>query len=1558
MIPERLGGNMVMAPLPAEQEQMPEPISFYWYVSEEDFNEEGNLQFTLSAGRLRHKWVPTTKTAAQIFIREHEDAEGLRARKEKLRIVRVFSYDIDDLSDKYDAKMVKGLSGMVVKTPIEVLLPRGTRGLTEPPYYTSGRNDYYSPMEVSEVGAVQTQIMSDEDVLAMSVMEVLSPSAYQDDSRNTPIVDGVADLRMGSNDKNENCETCGLNRLETDATNSCQGHFGHVELEEPIPKILYMGIEKSRGRPGYPLLFTLNHVCHSCYHVLLPKEILAEARPYLEQQFEVGKRNYQGYENLKSILNTRFSRFWEKGIRKDCPHCEEYTPKIEFTHAPFPEFFIRKTNATERYQGGATSFDFSYIRNILANIPDDQARILGFDPENSRPENMFYGILPVAPNPIRPKRQVPGKALDLDDLTKLYQDVVYANNALRSARLKDYAQTSIRKNLNRLYLAVTRVTDNQLQKIGSGGTSMERTFQGGEKKVSYKGIMNRFTGKKGRFRTNLQSKYVQEVGYSTVAPNGDLAIDEVGVPIQMCMATAIEEKVTLDNMGRLKQAILNGPEVYPGAIDIILDGNTYNKDPSNWRDLRESTLETREYVADKLEVGSVVKRHIIRNDIGLFNRAPSLHRQSIMALRAVPLKQKNLSFNATICDPFNADFDGDAMKIHFVQKIDAITEAKSRMALAKNIIHARYGKLALANDQDQVSGIYLLSHTDKRRKGEWNPITGLGFSQEGLPYVSREVALEVFSRTYSQDRKDGSNRWVTSLPPSDITAPDGSKCFSGRSLFSHLFTVLDCEYVSAKFPGNTPMVDDDGNIIRNEKGKPVKETVIIEDGKLIQGTLEKNAIGAGGGSIAPAFYYHEGYEKGQEKLVEFIEMSTRLGLMAHRAIGFTMGLADVKGNDVSQAKVDEMFAKAADKIEEIQAAFEAGNISMYAKGDHDKLVYADQDPIGFMEEVVYEVTQDFEKATLGPIQDFQGSGNAMQISVRSKARGKDSNVQQMGGSYGLVMVGGRRIRNGINPDRVLPTYPKNSNRPEYMGFIKSSYSSGMEPDEYFLTSIGGRRSSVESGMGNISKSGYLERKMIKGIESYIVDKDRRLVNTRTKRVLSPIVGDDGLRPFHIRLHSANGHLLELQPLYYDFKCKHDVYLANDCEQCAASSDIGAFIDEVEDIMKGQRIPLPKPVIEAIATKLGMREVTKPNVRKIAKKVTAFFVDSLCPPGEAVGAVAAACMGEPATQAALRTFHFAGKASFQGSIDRLVEILESPLKTGTGTKNPQSIIRFREGIDETTARKVADSMRTVFAERIIRLVEYDLDSDSLVVNFDWSKIGLYRVSADTILNRFNKLLKKMDAILVTDTLNDGGVLVINANSAGDPKKHLFIKEALNATVVNGMANDEFEIYFKQPTDDPENMGRYWLDIRYCGNTFLNYCDELLGDYIDIDMCNTTNIGWIYKRYGLEAALASLVEQIDFQMNGDSKVDGVGEYDYRYIRTIADIMGEEGIMGKLGPYGIAALANPSILAGCSLERQWPQISHGSIMGNYDPLRGVAESIAVGKTIRVGNQISNDP
>ena len=183
-------------------------------------------------------------------------------------------------------------------------------------------------------------------------------------------------------------------------------------------------------------------------------------------------------------------------------------------------------------------------------------------------------------------------------------------------------------------------------------------------------------------------------------------------------------------------------------------------------------------------------------------------------------------------------------------------------------------------------------------------------------------------------------------------------------------------------------------------------------------------------------------------------------------------------------------------------------------------------------------------------------------------------------------------------------------------------------------------------MGNISKSGYLERKTIKGIESYIVDNKMRVINSRTRRVVSPIVGEDGLRPFHLRMHESNGHVIELRPFLFDFECKHGRYLApkqdggNRCDECKGGSDIELFREIVDEEFKGHRVKPSDKAIGVVESILAIRQVTKPNVRKMAKRFSAYYMDSLCPPGEAIGAVAAACIGEPATQAALRTFHFA------------------------------------------------------------------------------------------------------------------------------------------------------------------------------------------------------------------------------------------------------------------------------------------------------------------------------
>ena len=63
-------------------------------------------------------------------------------------------------------------------------------------------------------------------------------------------------------------------------------------------------------------------------------------------------------------------------------------------------------------------------------------------------------------------------------------------------------------------------------------------------------------------------------------------------------------------------------------------------------------------VDGELEIGDVVLRHLLENDILIFNRQPSLHRMSMMGHYVKPLDGNTFRLNPTVCGPYNADFDG------------------------------------------------------------------------------------------------------------------------------------------------------------------------------------------------------------------------------------------------------------------------------------------------------------------------------------------------------------------------------------------------------------------------------------------------------------------------------------------------------------------------------------------------------------------------------------------------------------------------------------------------------------------------------------------------------------------------------------------------------------------------------------------------------------------------------------------------------------------------------------------------------------------------------------
>ena len=1561
--------------------------SFVWFIKPEDIyseevelpstKEEGAtfiatrdfIDFDLNNGRLKHKWVPRYKKDAIRYLLTHEDAAGLRAASDVYYIVKIETAEnLIDKSEQYPKMIPEGFEtkkigsdtddwierGLVLKVPIKEKIMKASPSPDLPiTFGVNYKNDRIDLRISGDVGGVNMGILSTDEIEKMAVVEVITAEAVKEDRVSmVPIVGGTMDPRMGSTSKEDTCPTCDMafSLDDGDSSKSCSGHFGYISLPIPIPNILFLGETKNKGDNSNPLLYALNNTCHHCSRIMLEDDLLESQRALVMQEFVIGGKNIASFRRVKNILKPYLDAKNNNG--RVCPHCSEVSPKITFYFSS-AEFSYDTVRPDE-----VTGMDFTTVRNVLRDVPDSDCYFLGINPVTSRPESMFFESLPVSPNTTRPLKQRSDGRTTEDDLTMLYSAVVNNANRLRTIINSGRGLRGRTRARKMLLFSVARVIDNYNQNIGSGGSTEVFTYGGGVQTESMKGLLNRLGTKSGRFRNNLQSKYVNNVGYSAISPDPNLAIDEVGVPKIMTAEITYPETVTSENIVRLRGYIQNViDDVSPKIVQINESG-----DNALWEKVVSSQTVTHlEKMIKKLEVGMIIKREIMDGDICLFNRAPSLHRQSVLAMRTRVIEEKALTMNPTVCIPFNADYDGDAMKAHFVQSEAAKQEAIKLMSLTKNIIHSRYGMLTVATDQDQTSGLYLLTYTDKAKANTWHSSSGIGFNEDGIVYMSKSTAADCYSTVFSEVR-DGkesrSYRTMDSLPESDAMTPDGPG-YTGRALFNHLFTVLDAEYVSATFSGITPLTNllEDGSVevIRDESGKSIKEQVLIRNGKLITGTLEKTAFGEGGASIAPAFIYHEGYEAGQEKLVEFIEMATRLGFAAHRIIGYTMGTADVSAVPVQQ-DIDRLYNNCAEKILKIDQAFANGQLKQYVENHTpEKAIEAQGDPLSYIEDRVLGFTEEFETRMLNKIEDYQGSGNAMQIAVRSRARGKPMNIQQMAGAFGQVRLAALRVTSGIGSRRVLPHYPKGSLDPRHRGFVRGNYSKGMEPDEYFMTSIAGRRSTVESAQGNIAKSGYLERKMVKALESCVVNQRRQVVNLRTKRVISPVVGDDGLSPYHIRgsdeRTNKRGYTITLQPFFYDHACKHGLTLEDDCLHCAKGSDVPTFAKNIDKMVSQMTQNL-------VLSKLSLREMSKPNVKKLAKRLNEYYEDSLCRIGEAIGATAGQDIGEPATQTALRTFHFAGKASVQGDIARLSQILEYSPKDN---KSPMTKLYLNEGASEDEAKRLQVLLAEVKGKQIIDLISYDLENKLLLIKFDFETMGTFQVSPNIAMRQVETALAKgsnndlFKFSILGRSITPETPLVVKIMPIGYEIEEglpnyvsdaalLYAKELIIGAVFNGIGG----VTNIQLKEDANN--RRFLEIKGAENELLDAAVKNFSGMVDLSMLETNNHQWVEKNFGVEAAVQNLYNELDFQMNLTEQ--GIGDYDNRYIRTIVDCMGEYGYIKSLAPTGLAGTDNPSILGGMSVERIKEQLIGGATMGNQDPIRGVTESIAVGATPTIGD------
>ena len=158
--------------------------------------------------------------------------------------------------------------------------------------------------------------------------------------------------------------------------------------------------------------------------------------------------------------------------------------------------------------------------------------------------------------------------------------------------------------------------------------------------------------------------------------------------------------------------------------------------------------------------------------------------------------------------------------------------------------------------------------------------------------------------------------------------------------------------------------------------------------------------------------------------------------------------------------------------------------------------------------------------------------------VNSGSKGSLVNISQMISCLGQTNVEGKRIPYGFD-DRTLPHYSKYDDSPNARGFIENSYITGLTASELFFHAMGGRLGLIDTAV-KTSQTGYIQRRLIKGLEDLKIEYDMTVRNNKGK-IIQFAYGDDGFDS--IRVETQSIQLVEMTT--EDIYLRYDIIGVND-----------------------------------------------------------------------------------------------------------------------------------------------------------------------------------------------------------------------------------------------------------------------------------------------------------------------------------------------------------------------------------------------------------------------------
>ena len=940
---------------------------------------------------------------------------------------------------------------------------------------------------------------------------------------------------------------------------------------------------------------------------------------------------------------------------------------------------------------------FKKEQEILALVYSVNAGPMDKQLTRMTPDLFFLRYLLVPPNKFRPEAKASGQVTEAQQ-NSLYKKILGQCDTMNLIRQEMKGEVE-QDSRNRDYGHFLNAWVNLQDAVNSLIDSDRNPLAGRGNIIVDEGIKQKLEKKEGLFRKNMMGKRVNFAARSVISPDPNIETNEIGIPPVFARKLTYPEPVTNHSFDHLKQAVLNGPTKHPGAAAIESEnGQVVN--------LRHKSFDERQALANQLLAPSgtnvrgaknkKVHRHLVNGDMVIMNRQPTLHKPSMMCHKARVLPgEKTIRMHYANCNTYNADFDGDEMNMHFPQNENARAEAMMFADTDHQYLVATAGKPLRGLIQDHISmGVWLTNRDTMFTRDEYYQL--------------------LYSCMRPEDGHTFSGRIETVCPA--ILKP--RLMWTGKQVVTTILKNITPDGV----PGLT--ITGSSSTPKDKWGPDSEEgQVMFQSGQFICGIMDKAQIGPSAGGMVHSVYEAYGATAAGKLLSILGRLLTKLLHMR----AFSCGMEDITLTESGDAARIEKL-KEADKLG-LDIASKYVSLDSVKSADHPELLtrleeaLRDEQKQAGLDNVYKsgnsELSSELPKACMinGLVKPYPK--NQMQLMTTSGAKGSSVQPNLISVNLGQQVLEGRRVPVMVS-GKTLPSFKPFETNVRAGGYITDRYLTGVRPQAYFFHSMAGREGLIDTAV-KTSRSGYLQRCIIKGMEGLKIEYDSSVRDTDGSMVQF-LYGEDGLEitkqknltefDFIVRNFHAISNQLNIREVYKK--------LSGTDESKKRNAKISKLQKRIFKMIKSGDTPDPVLSLHNPGSTLGSTSEAFVKARKAFLKLSSHrlpqfgiekiqnfetlldlkYMKSVVDPGEAVGIVAGQSIGEPSTQMTLNTFHLAGHSAKNVTlgIPRLREIVmtaSGKIATPTMTLyidpdfSEEEGRKFAKGITRLTLAEVVD-----------------------------------------------------------------------------------------------------------------------------------------------------------------------------------------------------------------------------------------------------------------------------